>query len=87
MFWDQIVIALHATEAESLMAAGSELLHRSLAIAAQSLQGAFLLVHTANSEALRFYQTRFGFQPGEIVPNYYKRVQPPDAIVLRKPFA
>ncbi|KAK9840370.1 hypothetical protein WJX74_008493 [Apatococcus lobatus] len=66
---------------------GSELLQRSLAIAAQSLRAAFLFVHTANTEALRFYQSRFGFQLGETVPNYYKRIQPPDAIILRKSFA
>ena len=67
--------------------AGSTLLQRTLTQASQTLQEAFLLVHTSNTEALRFYQSRFGFQAGEVISNYYKRVQPPDALVLRRPFA
>ena len=38
---------------------------------------------TNNDEAIRFY-SRFGFEVGETVPGYYKRLDPPDAVVLRK---
>ncbi|KAK9852365.1 hypothetical protein WJX84_005547 [Apatococcus fuscideae] len=47
---------------------GSTLLQRTLTQASQTLQEAFLLVHTSNTEALRFYQSRFGFQAGECKP-------------------
>lgn len=42
-----------------------------------------LMFQTSNAEAIRFYQ-RFGFEVGETIPGYYKRLDPPDAVLLRK---
>lgn len=47
----------------------------------------YLHVHTANTEAQRFYE-RFGFvkgNNGEAVKSYYRGIEPPDAFVYRKP--
>ena len=38
---------------------------------------------TSNHEAIAFYE-RFGFEAGEVVPAYYKRLDPPDAVILTK---
>ena len=40
-----------------------------------------LHVHVENREALRFYQQR-GFVQVERIPNYYRRLTPPDAFLL-----
>ena len=42
-----------------------------------------LPLQTSNAEAIRFYQ-RFGFGVGETIPGYYKRLDPPDAVVLSR---
>lgn len=42
-----------------------------------------LHVQTSNEDAIRFYQ-QFGFERGELVEGYYKRIEPPDCFVLRK---
>lgn len=44
---------------------------------------ALLPLQTSNEEAMRFYG-RYGFEVGETIPGYYKRLDPPDAVVLRK---
>ena len=36
-----------------------------------------------NDQAFEFYE-RFGFEKGEVVKNYYKRIEPPDAVILRR---
>ena len=38
---------------------------------------------TNNEDAIRFYQN-FGFESGEVVKDYYRRIEPPDAVILRK---
>lgn len=40
-----------------------------------------LHVHVGNQEALRFYLKR-GFKQLSLVPNYYRRLTPPDAYLL-----
>lgn len=64
---------------------GSRLLEQSLSEACQdsNIQEAYLHVQTNNAEAIRFYK-QFGFVLGEVVANYYKRLTPPDAVILRR---
>lgn len=64
---------------------GSRLLEQSLSEACQdsNIQEAYLHVQTNNEEAIRFYK-QFGFVLGEVVANYYKRLNPPDAVILRR---
>ena len=68
------------------MGVGSRLLEKSLAVVADALPEvteAYLHVQTNNEEAAAFYQ-RFGFVQGEVIKDYYRRIDPPDALVLRK---
>ncbi len=64
--------------------AGSRLLDRCLHEAKQddNIKEAYLHVQTNNEEAIRFYRL-FNFAIGEIISNYYKKLDPPDAVVLR----
>eukprot|EP00887_Chlorella_sp_A99_P002906 scaffold6.g2906.t1 len=63
---------------------GSALLARSLALTAEALPEVVeAYLHTSNAEAIRFYQ-RFGFEVGETIEGYYRRLDPPDAVVLRR---
>ena len=43
----------------------------------------FLHVQTSNREALQFYE-QFGFAVTGSIPNYYKRLQPPDCFIVAK---
>lgn len=43
-----------------------------------------LHVQVSNADAIRFYTTRFGFEHGAWVANYYKRLNPPHCYLLRK---
>jgi len=43
-----------------------------------------LHVQTSNTDAMKFYGEKFGFERGELVENYYKRIDPPHCYVLRK---
>ena len=43
-----------------------------------------LHVQTSNSDAMKFYCDNFGFERGELVENYYTRIDPPHCYVLRK---
>ena len=36
-----------------------------------------------NDDAKAFYQ-KFGFSVGEVMKDYYKKIEPPDAVVLSK---
>jgi ribosomal protein S18 acetylase RimI-like enzyme len=45
-----------------------------------------LHVQTSNADAIRFYTERFGFTRGELIRNYYVRVDPPDCYFLYKRF-
>ena len=67
------------------MFVGSRLLEQSLLEASQdsNIKEAYLHVQTNNEEAIRFY-TKFGFVPEEVVKDYYKRLNPPDAVILRR---
>lgn len=64
---------------------GSALLRRALAACAEvapEAAEAYLHVQQGNDDALRFY-ARHGFEVGETVENYYRRIDPPHAVVLR----
>lgn len=67
------------------MHAGSRLLEKSLFEASQdsNIREAYLHVQTNNEEAIQFYK-QFSFEVGEVVANYYKRLSPPDAVILRR---
>lgn len=41
------------------------------------------LLQTSNDEAIAFY-LRLGFERGEVLRGYYRRLDPPDAVVLRR---
>jgi N-alpha-acetyltransferase 50 len=43
----------------------------------------YLHVQTCNDAALDFY-TSAGFEKGELIQGYYKRIDPPDCYVVRK---
>lgn len=64
---------------------GSRLLEKCLSEASQddNIKEAYLHVHTSNEEAIRFY-TQFDFEVGDTISGYYKRLDPPDAVVLRR---
>lgn len=44
---------------------------------------AYLHVQSNNNDAMQFY-TKCKFDVGETIPNYYRRLSPPDAVVLRR---
>lgn len=50
------------------------------------VQSISLHVHVSNHDAIRFYTQRFGFEQGELLKNYYRRVNPPDCYLLSKTF-
>mmetsp|Transcript_30576 Transcript_30576/g.45236 ORF Transcript_30576/g.45236 Transcript_30576/m.45236 type:complete len:197 (-) Transcript_30576:27-617(-) len=43
-----------------------------------------LHVQTSNEDAMKFYMDKFGFEKGDMVENYYKRIDPPHCYVLFK---
>ncbi|KAL3762389.1 hypothetical protein ACHAW5_004706 [Stephanodiscus triporus] len=49
-----------------------------------SVDEIMLHVQTSNSDAMKFYGDKFGFERGELVENYYTRIDPPHCYVLRK---
>ncbi|KAJ9049987.1 N-acetyltransferase 5 [Entomophthora muscae] len=48
-----------------------------------SLVKIYLHVQTSNEDALKFY-ANYGFEQKEVVPSYYKNIQPADAILLER---
>ena len=44
---------------------------------------AYLHVQSNNTEAMEFY-AKCGFEIGETVHNYYRRLNPPDAVILKR---
>ena len=64
---------------------GSRLLAHALNAAAEDayVRDVYLHVQTNNHQAFEFYE-RFGFAKGEVLKNYYKRIDPPDAVVLHR---
>jgi ribosomal protein S18 acetylase RimI-like enzyme len=50
----------------------------------QNVQEMALHVQISNKDAIKFYTEKFGFEQGEQIDNYYKRIDPPHCFVLRK---
>lgn len=68
------------------MGVGGRLLEKCLTTVELTLpevKEACLHVQTSNDEAIAFYQ-KYGFQVTETIKNYYKRIDPPDAVLLQK---
>lgn len=66
-------------------ATGSSLLAQALKEAEQdgNIKEAYLHVQSNNHEAMEFY-AKCGFVVGETVQNYYPRLNPRDAVTLRR---
>ena len=47
-----------------------------------NIKEAYLHVQSNNHEAMDFY-AKSGFNIGETIHNYYRRISPPDAVILR----
>jgi N-alpha-acetyltransferase 50 len=64
---------------------GSRLLTTSLNEASEdeNVVDAYLHVQTNNDLAIKFYCDRFGFERGDVIEKYYKRIEPDSAVVLR----
>lgn len=50
----------------------------------QEIQEMYLHVQTSNASALNFYKS-FGFEITQEIKGYYKKIEPPDCYVLRRP--
>ncbi|CAE8617638.1 unnamed protein product [Polarella glacialis] len=51
---------------------------------AAEVQEIYLHMQTSNLSALKFYKS-FGFEIAEKIDDYYKKIEPPDCYVLRRP--
>lgn len=64
---------------------GSQLLQTVLDYCdSQPVEEIALHVHVMNKDALRFYTEKFDFTQGELVENYYRRVDPPHCYLVHK---
>lgn len=65
---------------------GRQLLQKALQQASlrPRIMEAYLHVQPSNEAAIAFYQ-KFGFEIAETIPDYYTRLQPQTAVLLRKP--
>lgn len=65
---------------------GSQLLQSVLEYCSENtvINEIALHVHVSNEDAIRFYTDRFGFEKGEMVENYYRRIDPPHCYRLYK---
>lgn len=64
---------------------GSQLLQSALDYCrANNIKEIALHVHVSNEDAIRFYTERFQFTKGEMVENYYRRIDPPHCYLLYK---
>lgn len=65
--------------------AGGRLLRHVLEKAQQHEEviEAYLHVHVTNEDAIRFYK-KYGFIERGVVQQYYRRLNPPDAVILWK---
>jgi ribosomal protein S18 acetylase RimI-like enzyme len=65
---------------------GSQLLQNLLDYCATqpAIDRITLHVQTSNTDAIRFYTERFGFTKGELIINYYKRINPPHCFLIYK---
>lgn len=68
-----------------LLRAGTKLLLKSLASCSQdpNIEEVYAHVQAGNDEALKLYQAH-GFEVRETVKDYYKRLDPPDAVLVAK---
>ena len=68
-----------------LAGSGAALLQQTLEACdkAPDCEQVYLHVQVGNDDAVEFYK-RFDFEVGETVKDYYKRIEPPDAVVLAK---
>ena len=64
---------------------GQRLLKKALTEAQQdgNIIEAYLHVQSNNHDAMQFY-AKSNFDVGETIANYYRRLTPPDAVVLRR---
>mmetsp|Transcript_35618 Transcript_35618/g.79178 ORF Transcript_35618/g.79178 Transcript_35618/m.79178 type:complete len:158 (-) Transcript_35618:1033-1506(-) len=67
---------------------GTRLLERSLEAAQQdsNIEEVYLHVQVGNDEAVEFYK-KHNFEVRETVKDYYKKLSPPDAVILAKKLA
>ena len=79
-----LFLTLSSISTSQLLPAGTTLLTNALSMASQDdgVGTAYLHAHVSNSEALSFYQKRLGFRKGATAKGYYRRLSPPDAVVL-----
>mmetsp|Transcript_43313 Transcript_43313/g.72017 ORF Transcript_43313/g.72017 Transcript_43313/m.72017 type:complete len:179 (-) Transcript_43313:183-719(-) len=64
---------------------GTQLLQQVLHACSQQpdCEAIYLHVQVNNDDAIDFYQ-RFGFSVGDVVKDYYCRIEPPDAVLLHR---
>eukprot|EP01026_Neomeris_dumetosa_P019917 TRINITY_DN1803_c0_g1_i1.p2 TRINITY_DN1803_c0_g1~~TRINITY_DN1803_c0_g1_i1.p2 ORF type:complete len:172 (+),score=16.19 TRINITY_DN1803_c0_g1_i1:87-602(+) len=81
------IMTLGVLAAYRNMGVGRRLLQRCLRIVQtdRNLEEVYLHVQVNNEKAISFYK-HFDFEVCEKVENYYKKLDPPDAVILRKQF-